>query len=405
MATIPRVLRIGPGKMKILVLNAGSSTYKLSCFAKDQADQLKVIWEGKLDWGTGVYQLFARNNLGFTVEQALESSNIAVALEKLLQTLWSGSIQVIGSKNEIEKIGHRIVHGGEIFFKPVIIDEEVKKEIKKLIPLAPLHNPVNLEGIHLMEQLFELVPQIAVFDTSFHLTMPEVVKTYPIPLEWKKKGIQRYGFHGISHQYCAEQVQAKFLEGRSVFKMINCHLGNGASLCAIQDGKSVDTTMGMTPMEGLMMGTRSGSIDPGIPLYLMREEQYSYAEVDRLLNFDSGLKGICGSSDMREIKSKRNEPSKLAIEMFVYRLKFFIGALIGTLNGIDLLTFTGGIGENDADIRSAVCAGLSFLDLGLDEKKNRQCTGDEIISSLKSKVRVGVIHTQEEWMIARACIS
>ncbi len=335
----------------------------------------------------------------------MQALDIDSGLKKLLQTLHDGPTKVIESLNDVKCIGHRVVHGGSLFLKPVLIDESVKEEIKKLIPLAPLHNSVNLEGIELMERLFPGVPQIAVFDTAFHLTMSEVVKTYPIPFKWKEKGIQRYGFHGISHQYCAERVQKLFLtDGRSCgFKMINCHLGNGSSLCAIQDGKSVDTTMGMTPMEGLMMGTRSGSIDPGIMLYLLREEHFSHQDLDELLNFESGLKGICGLSDMREIKARDDFPAKLALDMFVYRLKYYIGALAATLNGLDLLCFTGGIGENDAAIRERVCEGLGYSGINLDKQKNRNCAGDQEISVIDSKVKVVVVDTQEEWMIARAC--
>jgi acetate kinase len=389
--------------MKILVLNAGSSTYKLSYFeGRDDSDLLNCLWKGKLDWGSGVCVLSAEMG-GNVVKDTLSKPDIKLGLKELVQTLWNGPTKVIGDLHEIECIGHRIVHGGSIFLGPVQVDNHVKEEIRKLIPLAPLHNPINLEGIELMEQLFPAVPQIAVFDTSFHLTMTEEVKTYPIPFKWKKRGIQRYGFHGISHQYCAEQVQRRFMLDIPSFKMINCHLGNGSSLCAIQDGKSADTTMGMTPMEGLMMGTRSGSIDPGIMLYLMREENFSNADLDKLLNFESGLKGICDLSDMREIRVSEDPLSKLAVDMFTYRLKFFIGALTAVLNGVDVLCFTGGIGENDALMRETVCGGLGYLGIVLDKQKNLICRGDQDISGFGSKVKVVVVNTQEEWMIARAC--
>lgn len=389
--------------MKALILNAGSSTYKLSFFEIVSSDQLYCLWKGKLDWGTGICNISAEIPEGNDVKSSLQALDIQRGLKELVQTLWEGPTKIVDGPHAIETIGHRIVHGGSVFLMPILIDKSVKEEIKKLIPLAPLHNPINLEGIEWMEKLFPKIPQIAVFDTAFHRTMSEVVKTYPIPFEWKEKGIQRYGFHGISHQYCAEQVQKMFIPADKSFKMINCHLGNGASLCAIQDGESVDTTMGMTPMEGLMMGTRSGSIDPGILLYFLRKEHLSVQDLDELLNFESGLKGICGLSDMREIMARQDESAKLAVDMFIYRLKYYIGALTATLNGLDVLCFTGGIGEHDAMVRETVCSGLGYLGITLNEQKNRDCTGDQKISAVDSRVQVVVIETQEEWMIARAC--
>lgn len=389
--------------MKALILNAGSGTYKLSLFQSTNIERLKCLWKGKLDWGAGDCKITAGLNENRKVNDRLSIPDIHTGLKSLLKTLYEGPAKVIESLNEISCIGHRIVHGGTKFQTPVLIDEKVKEEIKKLVPLAPLHNPVNLEGIEFMESLIPGVPQVAVFDTSFHLTMPETVKVYPIPIHYKEKGIQRYGFHGISHQYCSEQVQKMFLNIGQPFKMVNCHLGNGASLCAIRDGKSVDTTMGMTPMEGLMMGTRSGSIDPGIMLYLLRENLLTEQSLDGLLNFESGLKGICGLSDMREIRRSNDPLARLALEMFIYRLKYFIGALTAALNGLDILCFTGGIGENDASIRETVCLGLGYLGIKVDPRKNTSCEDDRIISSDASKIKVIVINTQEEWMISRAC--
>lgn len=398
---------VGRGRMKALILNAGSSTYKLSLFEIHSPEQLVCLWKGKLDWGTGVCRITAEVPDKEKYNSSIPTSDISSALKQLIQTLWNGSTKVIEGPESIEAIGHRIVHGGAVFETAVRIDHNVKEEIRQLIPLAPLHNPINLAGIELMEQLFPSIPQIAVFDTAFHATMSEVIKTYPISYEWKEKGIQRYGFHGISHHYCAERVQKIFMKEGSSFKMINCHLGSGASLCAIENGKSMDTTMGMTPMEGLMMGTRSGTIDPGVMLYLLREEHLSIQNLDELLNFESGLKGIAGSSDMREVMAKRNENrlAQLAIDLFVYRLKYFIGALAASLNGLDLLCFTGGIGEHDAVIREAVCEGLTYLGISLDKEKNKRCEGDQEISLRDSKLKVVVVETQEEWMIARACFS
>lgn len=385
--------------MKILVVNAGSSTYKLSFFdLQNQTDPCIPIWKGKLDWGQGTCKMEAQGPQ--KVENQFGMSEIEQALNALVQTLWEGPAKVIGGPQSVEKVGHRVVHGGPRLISPVVITDEVKAEIRKLIPLAPLHNPGNLEGIELMQKIFSTIPQIAVFDTAFHATISEVKRTYPIPYAWKEKDIVRYGFHGISHHYCAEKIPQMVPGGN---RLINCHLGNGASLCAIKEGKSVDTTMGLTPLEGLMMGTRSGSIDPGIILYLMREEHISLPELDNLLNFESGLKGICGASDMRDILNRTNDKAKLAFEMFVYRLQYYIGAMASSLGGIDILSFTAGIGEHAYQVREAACKGLEYLGISLDLQKNRECQGDAIISTDESQVKVVVVQTQEEWMIARAC--
>lgn len=392
--------------MKILVVNAGSSTYKLSLYDLHDESQAEPLWKGELDWGEGaVCKLSAKALSAGEVHSSFAVSQIDAALKELVGTLWNGPAKVIEGPQAVEKIGHRVVHGGSLFISPVLIDAKVKEQIKTLIPLAPLHNPGNLEGIELMQSLFPTIPQIAVFDTSFHATISEVIKTYPIPYVWKEKGIQRYGFHGISHQYCAERAPELLNEKVNRFKMINCHLGNGASLCAIESGKSVDTTMGLTPLEGLMMGTRCGSIDPGILLYLLREEHFTPNSLDEMLNFESGLKGICGASDMREIAARRDDQAKLAIEMFVYRLKYFICAMASSLGGVDVLSFTGGIGEHSASIREAACEGLRFLGAEVDKEKNAACVGveDQLISTKGSKVKILVIHTREEWMIARIC--
>lgn len=390
--------------MKILVVNAGSSTHKLSLYDLHDEKRCEPLWTGTLDWGEGdLLLLCAGLPSGPEVRRSFPVAQIDAALKELVSTLWNGPTKIIEGAHAVDKIGHRIVHGGSLFTSPVVIDSNVKEQIKQLIPLAPLHNPGNLEGIELMEHLFPSIPQIAVFDTSYHTTISEAIKTYPIPYAWNEKGIQRYGFHGISHQYCAERALDLIHEKENRFKMINCHLGNGASLCAIESGRSIDTTMGLTPLEGLMMGTRSGSIDPGILLYLLREEHFTVARLDEMLNFESGLKGICGSSDMREILARQDDQAKLAVEMFVYRLKFYICALASSLGGVDLLSFTGGIGEHSASIREAVCEGIKFLGIELDKMKNQACREDQLISLESSKVKILVIHTREEWMIARAC--
>lgn len=371
--------------MKILVVNGGSSSDKLSLYDIQNEELVKPLWKGQLDRSTCQKEERQKN------------------LSALIKTLWSGETQVIDGPQEIERIVHRVVHGGKTLQHPTLITQEVKKQIRELIPLAPLHNSVNLEGIELLEQLFPTLPQIAIFDTAFHSHLPEVTQTYPLPYEWKEEGIQRYGFHGISHHYCAERAYTLIKTVPSPFHMINCHLGNGSSLCAIKEGKSVDTTMGFTPLEGLMMGSRSGSIDPGIIFYLLREKRYTWEEIEEILNFESGLKGIGGFSDMREIVSHPNAKAALAFQMFVYRLRGYIGYLMANLGKLDVLSFTGGIGENSETVREAVCERLDFLGIKLDRDKNRDCVPDQDISGPESRVRLLVIHTEEEWMMAKEC--
>lgn len=258
--------------MKILVVNAGSSSHKLSLYNLVNEKPVEPLWEGVLDWGMDEkpFSVKVRNDTGKNIKGELKTRNVEEGIQILLNSLWKGSTRVIESLSSIERIGHRVVHGGAEFEQPALINNSVKDRIRELIPLAPLHNPANLQGIDLMEACFPSLPQIAVFDTAFHSTMPEMIKTYPVPWEWKERGIQRYGFHGISHHYCAERAASFLNRHPKELKIINCHLGNGCSLCAIKDGKSYETTMGLTPLEGLMMGTRCGSIDPGILLYLMR---------------------------------------------------------------------------------------------------------------------------------------
>ncbi|WP_068467186.1 acetate/propionate family kinase [Candidatus Protochlamydia phocaeensis] len=391
--------------MKILVVNVGSSSHKLSLFDLKGEELADPLWKGSLDWGRGQKSRFfsIQRQKEEKITRSLEAKDLQEGLRCLIKSLWSGPTQVIEGLSEIERIGHRVVHGGALFQQPVRVNAEVKAHIRQLIPLAPLHNPANLEGIELMEKFFPEAVQIAVFDTAFHTSMPDVVKTYPLPYSWKEKGVQRYGFHGISHQYCAERIASFLGREASSLKIINCHLGNGASLCAISKGKSQDTTMGLTPLEGLMMGSRCGSIDPGILLYAMREQGMSPQELDHILNFESGLKGITGSSDMREILAKNSERAQLALQMYIYRLKAFIGAYMASLGGIDVLSFTGGVGENAAYIRSGACRGLSCFGIQIDEQKNLNCQPDQDISAEGASIRTLVIHTQEEWKIAQAC--
>ncbi len=325
----------------------------------------------------------------------------------MLRTLWSGPTAVVGHPGEIDIVGHRVVHGGREFVQSARITGEVKAVIEQLSPLAPAHNPAALAGIEAVEKLLGQVPQIAVFDTAFHSTLSDAAAIYPGPYAWAEQGIRRYGFHGISHEDCAHRA-AKIL-GRDLdsLRLITCHLGNGCSLCAIENGKSVDTTMGFTPLEGLMMGTRSGSIDPGLLLYLLREKGISADELDRVLNRESGLKGISGlSGDLREIeaaKAQGHARAQLAFDMDVHRLRSGIGAMLASLGGLDALIFTGGIGQHSALMRAAACQAFAFLGLELDAGKNEDSPVDKDIAARDSPVRVLVIEAQEDWAIAKRC--
>ena len=398
--------------MKILVLNAGSSSQKSCLYEIPEAafpeTAAEPIWEAMVDWGANPdYGSLTVVANGSKQERHLASDAPSRGLEAVLGTLVQGETQVLGSLSEITIVGHRVVHGGDRYSQATFITEAVKETIEELIPLAPNHNPAHLDEILAVEAVLGDIPQVAVFDTAFHTSIPPAAATYPIPYEWFDKGIRRYGFHGISHRYCAEQ--AATLSGKPLesLRMITAHLGNGASLAAIGEGKSINTSMGFTPLEGLMMGTRSGSIDPAIPLYLMKETGLDAQGVDRLLNKESGLKGIFGpSGDLREILQAReagNPRAALAFEMYVGRLQGAIASMIPQLGGLDLLAFTAGVGENSSAVRSATCAGLEFLGLQLDESKNRGSAKNSLISSPNSSVQVWVIHAQEDWAIARDC--
>jgi acetate kinase len=401
-----------PQSLKILVLNTGSSTHKISLydigpsFPKHPSEP---IWNGVCAWvkNSHTASLHVTSFNGSTLKQSVEVKETYEGVKRLLDAMTNGKTQVIKDLNEIAIVGHRIVHGGAKFQQPTKVTAEVKAAIKQLFPLAPLHNAANLKGIEIMEHFMPSIPQVAVFDTSFHHTLPMQSKTYPIPYEWTQMGIQRYGFHGISHRYCSERCATLLERPLNTLKIISCHLGNGASLAAIHQGRSVDTTMGFTPLEGLMMGSRCGSIDPSILLYLEREKKYSYETLDLILNDNSGLKGVSGvSEDMREILKLKNSGharAALAFEMYVHSLKRHIGAMAAVLEGVNVILFTAGIGENVPELREAACQAFQQLGVKLDLKKNRQCQPDAVISSPDSAVDVLVIHTREEWSIAQDC--
>lgn len=397
--------------MKILVLNAGSSSQKSRLYEIDEPLPTQApppLWEANADWTKTQGKVTITTKIGeHYQEYELATSSQAEIAERMIRTLWEETPAILKSPAEITGVGHRVVHGGPSYSTSTLITPVVKKTIEDLTPFAPLHNPANLEGIEAMERLLGETPQVAVFDTAFHSTMPDEAKIYPGPYSWYEQGIRRYGFHGTSHQYCAQRTAE--LLGRDInsLRIINCHLGNGCSLAAIKNGKSIDTTMGFTPLEGLMMGTRSGSIDPSIPLYLQREQGLSVEQVDRQLNKESGLLGISGvSSDMRQVikaAQEGNARAQLARQIYIRRLCSSLGAMLAVLGGADAITFTGGVGENDAQLRAETCAALQFLNVQIDSARNESSPADQDIATPKSAIRVLVVHTEEDWEIAKEC--
>jgi len=396
--------------MNVLVLNSGSSSQK-SCLYEIRdtlpEDPPPCTWEGKIEWADNKAEYSIKNSRGVSRKDLTSVVSRGEAIEHLLHSLWSGETQAISSPSDIDVVGHRVVHGGPQYFEPSVVTDQVKSAIESVSVFAPLHNRAELEGMEIVSKLLGPVPQIAVFDTGFHRTMPLSAATYPGPYDWFQQGIRRYGFHGINHQYCAQRAAKLLGKNLNSLKLVTCHLGNGCSLAAIREGRSVDTTMGFTPLEGLMMGTRSGSVDPGILTYLIRQRQLSGQQLDEVLNQKAGLLGISGiSSDMLQIlaaSKNGHERAKLALDIYIHRLRLEIGAMVAVLGGVDALVFTAGVGENSAEVRAAVCDTFAFLGLRLDQRKNGQSALDEDISALDATVRVLVIHAQEDWMIAREC--
>ena len=396
--------------MKILVLNSGSSSQKTCLY--DIGETLPdnppaCLWEGKIEWHGEVAEAVVKNSHGVARQARVEVSSRAEAVEHLLRTLWSGETQALATASEIDVVGHRVVHGGPKYEQPVLITPDVKSEIASVSAFAPLHNRAELESVEIIEQLLGSVPQVAVFDTGFHRKMPLSAAVYPGPYEWFAGGIRRYGFHGINHRYCAARAAQLLHRDLESLKLVTCHLGNGCSLAAICEGHSIDTTMGFTPLEGLMMGTRSGSVDPGILTHLMRQGQLQAKEIDDVLNQKSGLLGISGiSGDMREILAAMKQGharAKLAFDIYVHRLQAGIGAMAAVLGGMDALVFTAGVGENSPEVRDATCCKLPFFGLKLDAAANAQCFPDQDIATLDSPVRILVLRAQEDWAIAREC--
>ncbi len=397
--------------MKVFILNAGSSSQK-SCLYDLPNDQLPSdppppLWEAKVDWSQhqGVAELKIKCQ-DQVVKETVPSDSKSEILTHLLDTLQQGENPILTDLNQIEAVGHRVVHGGQTYREATRITPAVQSEIDQLTALAPVHNPANLEGIQLMDRLLPNTPQVAVFDTAFHSHLPQAAAVYPGPYEWVEQGIQRYGFHGISHAYCAERAAQILNRPLAELNLITCHLGNGCSLAAIRSGRSVDTTMGFTPLEGIMMGTRSGSVDPGILIHLIREQGLSADQLDKLLNTSSGLKGISGlSEDMRTITAaieEGNPRAQLALDIYIHRLRSGIGSMLASLGGLDAVIFTAGIGENSPLIRSAACEPFKWLGIKVDLKKNQHSPMDTDIATEDSAIRVIVVHTEEDWAIAQA---
>jgi acetate kinase len=390
--------------MKILVLNCGSSSIKYQLF--DMSSGV-VLAKGIVE-KIGLKGSFIKNERfdGDKVKLEGEILDHQSGIEYILGMMISKKRGVIKDLNEIDAVGHRLVHGGETFKGSCYLDDLTIKGVEDCSDLAPLHNPANLKGIYAMKSLLPKVPQVGVFDTSFHQTMPDYSFMYAIPYSlYKKYGIRRYGFHGTSHSYVAKRACEVLKLDYSMQKIITCHLGNGASITAIKNGKSLDTSMGLTPVEGLIMGTRSGDIDGGVITLIMEKEEIDFASLNTLINKHSGLLGVSGvSSDMREIEiaaAEGNERAVLSLQMYNYRVKKYIGAYAAAMGGVDILVFTGGVGENGWESRENICSDLDFLGIGFDKDKNRGVRGKEtIISKDKSKTIVIIIPTNEEFVIA-----
>jgi acetate kinase len=396
--------------MKILVLNSGSSSQK-SCLYELGASLPNSppapLWEAKIEWGENGATLKVRTSSGKKRDEKLNPAKRTEAIAQLLEALVSGETQVLAKLSEIDVVGHRVVNGGREYTKPTVVTPRVTAAIEKMAAFAPLHNRAELEGIAQVEKLCGSVRQVAVFDTGFHATLPDAAAVYPGPYDWVERGIRKFGFHGINHQYCAGRAAQLLKKNLAELKLVTCHLGNGCSLAAILGGVSIDTTMGFTPLDGLMMGTRSGSVDPGILTYLLRQDRLDGKTLDDMLNAKSGLLGISGvSSDMRKVVAamkQGNARAKLAFDIFVHRLRSGIGSMIAALDGIDALVFTAGIGENSAEVRAGACANLAFLGLVIDPAKNLSSPKETDISTAGSTVRVLVLTAQEDWAIAREC--
>jgi acetate kinase len=386
--------------MRILVFNAGSSSLKFGVFLNDPgADE---VFKGSFERFRDGHCDF-RFRHGETDERGTaQCGDIGSAMERVPDVLKRFGLKVV------DAVGHRVAHGGTNFAAPAILDDATVKAIQELTPLAPLHNPANLEAIRFCRELWPKVPQVAVFDTSFHLTNPPYASTYAVPAQWRDAGLRRYGFHGTSHSYVAHRAATEIGQPLAYLQIVSVHLGNGASVCAVNRGQSMDSSMGMTPLEGLVMGTRSGDVDPGAFGFLERTFGLSAADIEEALYNESGLKGLAGSSDMRDLEdmaAKGDPRAQLAIEIYAYRARKYVGAYAAAMGGLDAVVFTGGIGENSPSMRRRICDGLDFMGLQLDHDRNQalELAGYAApqIQAYGSRVRVLVTETAEQLMIAR----
>ncbi len=390
--------------MKVLVINAGSSSLKYQLI--DMTNEA-VLAKGLCD-RIGIDNSFVKQSRG--EEEAVVINKVLKnhkdAIQAVISALTDDKIGVIKNMSEISAVGHRIVHGGEKFNSSVVIDDKVMDAVRECIDIAPLHNPPNIIGIEACQQIMPNIPMIGVFDTTFHSTMPDYAYLYAIPYElYEKYGIRKYGFHGTSHKYVSERAAEMLGKPLSSLKIITCHLGNGSSICAVNKGKSVDTSMGFTPLQGLAMGTRSGTIDPEVVTFLMEKEDLTVKGVSTLLNKKSGVLGISGvSSDFRDLHAASEEGNKraqLAIDIFCYGVKKFIGEYIAVMNGVDAVVFTAGVGENNSVARKQILSDLDFFGIKIDDEKNKLRGREVDISAADAKIRTLVIPTNEELAIAR----
>lgn len=390
--------------MKIFVVNCGSSSlkYQLINMEKEEVEAKGLV--ERIGISGSVLKHQPKDGEKVVIEEDMPTHK--EALKHVIDALMDKEYGVIKDMNEINAVGHRVVHAGEKFAYSVVINEDVVNALKECIDLAPLHNPPNIIGIEACQQLMPGVPMVGVFDTAFHQTMPKEAFIYALPYElYEKYGVRRYGFHGTSHKYVAQRTASMLGKDIKDLKIVTCHLGNGASVAAVDSGKSVDTSMGFTPLEGLVMGTRCGDIDPAIVKFIADKEGLDFAGVDVLLNKKSGVLGVSGvSSDFRDIEEdaeKGNDRAALALKVFAYRVRKYIGAYAAAMGGIDAVVFTAGLGENSASMRAAICEGLEFLGIEIDPEKNNTRGKETEVSKYDSKVKVLLIPTNEELMIAR----
>ncbi len=395
--------------MKVLVINSGSSSLKYTLYETDGEQRLA---KGLVEC-IGLPEAYYKHQVAKNeeIKESCIAKNHVNALTLVLNKLMDPASKLIANPQEIGCVGHRVVHGGEKFSKPVLINEEVLNDIRACSILAPLHNPQNIQGIEACQSLLPGVPQVAIFDTAFHQTIPNFAFLYALPYAiYEKQNIRRYGFHGTSHEYVAQRAAAMLGRPFNELKLITCHLGNGCSIAAIENGKSVDTSMGLTPLEGLVMGTRCGDVDPAIVMHLIENEKMTSPEVNTLLNKKSGLYGLSGlTNDMRTVlnaASAGSERAKIAVEVFCYRARKYIASYLGVLNGADAVIFTAGVGENCPTIREKIVLKLSNLGIELDPEANMApLTGERTISKAGSRVKLLVIPTNEELMISRQAIN